>query len=51
MNTALLEVLKKEFGITNEKEFEDVVAATRGINIGLFVSDIEKGSNEERISA
>ena len=34
-------ILKAEYGIANEKEFEIAVAECTGINIGVFVTQIK----------
>ena len=36
------EILKKEYGILNESDFEKAVNAMPGINLGIFTMPIER---------
>ena len=49
----LREILSKQYGINSEEEFNEAVAQSSGINIGIFTMPIERINNEEeaRISA
>lgn len=46
----LREILRKQYGITNEDEFNEAVKQSSGIDIGIFTTPIE-GTEETRISA
>lgn len=42
MNAAKLrEILKTEYGIKDEKEFEEAVRRSAGINIGIFITPFD----------
>ena len=45
------EILKKEFGITSEEEFNDAVEKSAGINIGLFTMHFERSTKSEQNEA
>jgi len=42
------EILKKEYGICSEAEFEDAVAKSKGIDIGIFTSRPETAGGDEQ---
>ena len=43
----LREILRKQFGITNEDEFNEAVKRSKGIDIGIFTTPIEKETRED----
>lgn len=44
----LKEILKNEYGINDEKEFEAAIKNSSGINIGIFIMPFkERGENGE----
>lgn len=51
----LKEILKNEYGINNEKEFEAAIQSSSGLNIGIFVMPFkerrENGKAVQKISA
>ena len=46
----LREILRTQYGITNEDEFNEAVKQSNGIDIGIFTTPIES-KEEVRISA
>lgn len=38
------EILKREYGISNEKEFEAAVSKMTGINLGIFTMPLSERS-------
>ena len=49
----LREILRKQYGITNEDEFNEAVKQSQGIDIGIFTTPIDKIQENDvtRISA
>ena len=45
------EILKKQYGINNEEEFNAAVEGYAGINLGLFTTPIQKCVNEQKKEA
>lgn len=45
------EILKKEYGITNEEEFKQAVENSAGIDIGLFTMPFERRRKSEQNEA
>lgn len=44
----LKEILKKEYGISNEEEFETAVQKSTGINLGIFTMPLDRRENDEQ---
>lgn len=44
----LKEILKREYGIMNEDEFNSVVANSKGVNIGIFTTPITERSINDK---
>lgn len=38
----LIEVLRKEYGIRNEKELDEAISRFSGVDLGMFVSNLQK---------
>lgn len=47
----LREILRTQYGITNEDEFNEAVKKSNGIDIGIFTTPIEETRQEVPISA
>lgn len=45
------EILKKEYGITNEEEFKEAVEKSAGIDVGLFTMPFERRRTSEQNEA
>lgn len=43
----IMEILKKEYGISNKKEFREAVKKFPGVDIGLFTTDWRKKDGDE----
>ncbi len=41
----LMDVLKTEYGIENEKQFDEAVRESAGINLGIFTMPLERRQN------
>lgn len=44
----LWKILKEEYGIQNDEEFEMAVNASTGVDTGLFTQPFEKGDNDDK---
>ena len=43
----LREILRTQYGITNEDEFNEAVNKSKGIDIGIFTTPIENDTQKE----
>ena len=41
------EILKNEYGISNEQEFNAAVSEMSGINLGIFTMPLERSASED----
>ena len=49
MDAAILRrILEKEYGISNEEEFETAVKKSAGINLGIFTMPLDRSVNDEQ---
>ena len=49
MNAAdLRKILKEEYGIQNDEEFEMAINASTGVDVGLFTQPFKEGENDDK---
>lgn len=44
----LRKILKEEYGIQNDEEFEMVVNTSTGVDIGLFTQPFKEGEDDDK---
>lgn len=43
----MIEILRREYGIENEQEFEEKIARSAGINVGIFTAERPERKDHE----